>query len=100
MASDFDREGNPIYPMDFGNIPGQVPQRGDQDIKRDIESILFYDDLVRSYEIKIDVNQGVVTLSGTVSNDLERRRAEEDALKAFGVKQVINDIELSQQAAR
>ena len=100
MASDFDREGNRIYPVDFGNIPGQVPQRSDEDIKRDIESILFYDDLVRSYEIKIDANQGVVTLSGTVSNDMERRRAEEDALKAFGVKQVINNIELSQQAAR
>jgi osmotically-inducible protein OsmY len=102
MANEFDRDvdANPSYRKNFGDLPGQVPQRGDEDIRRDIESIIFYDDLVRAYEIKIDVNQGVVTLSGTVRTDMERRRAEEDASRAHGVKQVINNIELSQEVGR
>jgi osmotically-inducible protein OsmY len=105
MAWDFDPdiereiEAARSFPKEFGGLPGERRQRDDEAIKRDIESILFYDDLVRSYEVKIDVSQGVVTLSGTVSNDMERQRAMDDALKVPGVKEVRNDIQISRQAA-
>lgn len=99
MAGEYqlDGEGNPVFPKDFSSPPGQAPRRSDDDIKRDVESIMFYDDLVRSYEIAMAVENAVVTLTGTVSNDMERRRAEEDAWKAFGVRQVVNNIQIGMQ---
>ncbi len=99
MSAEFDRdlEGKRMIPKDWDDLPGQAPQRKDEVILKDIESMLFYDDLVHSYEIAVEVNRGVVTLSGTVSTEMERRRAAEDALKAVGVKEVVNNIQISRQ---
>lgn len=58
----------------------------------DIESALFYDEAVRSYRVKIDVAEGLVTLSGQVDSDAEKRKAEEDAHVIPGVKTVCNNL--------
>ncbi len=101
MESDSDRdfEDRTVFPKDF-DLPGEAPPRSDEEIKQDIESALFYDDLVSSYSIQVDVSQGVVKLSGAVTDDMERDRAAEDARKVPGVKEVINNIQLSQEARR
>lgn len=99
MATQHDPEKENLR-REFADLPGQIPRRPDDDIKRDIESNLFYDDLVRSYGIKIDVADGVVTLSGTVSDEFERRRAVADAQKAPGVRQIIDDLQIAQATGR
>jgi len=78
--------------MPYEKIPGAPPRRSDQDIKRDIETALFYDEAVRSYRVKIDVADGLVTLSGQVDSDAEKRKAEEDAHVIPGVKTVRNNL--------
>ncbi len=72
-------------------LPGHVT-RPDTAIKSDTESILFYDNMVNSYQVKVDVKDGITTLSGTVDSNDEKRVAEEDAKKVAGVRQVINNI--------
>ena len=51
MATDYgDERDRTGFPKDFDSPPGEPPRRSDEDIRRDLESILFYDDLVRSYD--------------------------------------------------
>ena len=78
--------------MPFEKVPGAPPRRSDQDIRRDIESALFYDEIVRSYRVKIDVQDGLVTLSGQVDGEAEKLKAEEDARVIPGVREVRNNL--------
>ncbi|MBI2952690.1 MAG: BON domain-containing protein [Chloroflexi bacterium] len=88
-----EREPNPrSFPV--GNepeLPGKV-KRDDSTIKSDIESALFYDNMVNSYQVKVDVKDGVVTLAGTVDSEEEKRLAEEDVKAVPGVLQVTNQL--------
>ncbi len=63
----------------------------DQDIKRDIESTLARNTLIDSTRIKVQVNDGVVTLSGTVDDYLTCRTAQDIAKYTSGVIDVLND---------
>ena len=90
------RERSPeprVYSMgDHGPFPGQAPARPDEDIKRDVDTALFYDEAVSSLGIDVSVQSGVVTMSGTVNSELARRLAGEDAWKVGGVRDVKNDL--------
>ena len=48
-------------------------------------------------DIKVDVKQGVVTLTGTVDSERERGKAAKLAKKVKGVKQVVNNIALKEK---
>lgn len=89
-----DREPNPTsFPVGSeAELPGKVAKREDQTIRRDIESALFYDNMVNSYQVTVDVVDGVVTLSGAVDSEDERRMAEEDARVIPGVRQIVNNL--------
>lgn len=89
-----EREPNPhTFPVgEEVELPGHAAKRDDAAIKHDVESALFYDNLVNSYQVTVDVKDGVVTLSGTVDSDEEKRAAEEDAQAVPGVSQVINNL--------
>ena len=78
--------------MPYEKVPGEPRPRSDQDITRDIASALFYDEAVRSYRVRIDVANGLVTLSGSVDSDAEKRKAEEDATVVPGVRGVSNNL--------
>ena len=56
--------------------------------------VLETDPLVPADQIGIRAHDGVVTLEGLVIREEERRRAEFDAWCLFGVKNVINRIEV------
>lgn len=66
--------------------------RSDEDIKRDIEDSLFWDTWVDSTRVDVEVQNGVVTLTGTVSSIIEKRAAGDDAWDVPGVIDVKNEI--------
>jgi osmotically-inducible protein OsmY len=49
---------------------------------------------VKGGDLKVDVKQGIVTLSGSVDNSHLKDKAGKLARKVKGVKQVVNNIEI------
>ena len=66
----------------------------DMDIKRAVESELWDDEAVDANRIDIETRQGVVTLTGAVSNILAKERAERIAEIIVGVRAVVNLIKV------
>lgn len=75
-------------------VAGAPDEIGDEDITRAIEVELIFDDAVSSHLIDVETIDGVVTLSGTVSNLLARERAASIAQSVKNVRSVINEIEV------
>jgi osmotically-inducible protein OsmY len=61
-------------------------------IKTRVKSKFIGEDLLKDSDIAVDVNDHVVTLSGTVMSDAARARAIEEAKQVEGVHQVINKL--------
>lgn len=64
--------------------------KSDAELKKAVEDALIYDPRVLSFNPKVEVDNGVVTLSGFVGNLKAKRAAEEDAMNTFGVWRVKN----------
>jgi osmotically-inducible protein OsmY len=77
----------------WGPFHGPV-RRTDEDIKHDVESLLFYDGLVDSINVNVQVSDRTVTLTGTVASSLEKKAAEDDAWAVFGVRDVNNQLKI------
>ena len=58
---------------------------------------LASDQVVKGGGLKVDVKQGVVTLSGTVDQQNQKDKATKVARKVKGVKQVVNNIEIKKR---
>jgi|GEM_PF-6472324 len=82
----------------YEKVPGQAPQRSDADIARDIETALFYNERVRSYEVKCDVHDGQVTCSGTVDDETTRRLVEDIVMGVPGCKGLVDNIQVRSSA--
>lgn len=78
-----------------------VPTRSvtDQMIAEDIVSALRRDLLVDADEVEVNVENGVVTLSGQVMSQAERKAAEDDASVTTGVLAVRNRLVVGRAAA-
>lgn len=74
--------------------------RTDDQIADDVETALLMDPAADSYEITTQVDNGVVTLSGTVESWQERNLAEKVARGVRGVRSVTNSIEVDYDADR
>ncbi len=74
------------------------PEKEDWQLKRDVENEFFWSPYVDKDNVKIDVSDGVVTLTGTADTMLERRMAVENALEA-GAKDVVNLLTLKEPNA-
>ena len=68
--------------------------RNDTDIAEAAVTQLKWSMLVPSSEIKVEVEKGMLTLTGTVNWDFQKRAAEERVEDIIGVKSVINQIKL------
>jgi osmotically-inducible protein OsmY len=64
----------------------------DKDLKQHVENALDWEPSVDAKDIGVSVDQGVVTLRGTVLSYSERLAAERVALRVYGVKAVANDL--------
>jgi osmotically-inducible protein OsmY len=69
-------------------------ERSDSEIKREVERELAWETRVDETEVGVEVDDGVVTLTGVVSSWGKRVAAEEAAHRAAGVLDVANDIEV------
>lgn len=66
----------------------------DQEIKEAVNDALLYDPRVSSFVIDVEVDNGLVTLSGTVDNLKSKHSAAQDARNTTGVWKVENNIKV------
>ena len=68
--------------------------KSDEDIKRDVESELRWDQDIDATDIGVAVKNGVVTLTGYVRSYMQKYHAERDVKRVAGVLAVANDLEV------
>jgi len=68
--------------------------RSDEAIREDVLLELKWDPKIKSTDIGVAVENGVVTLAGFVSNFWELDAAEKAAKRVYGVRAVANDLEV------
>lgn len=66
----------------------------DEKLQRDVLDELHWDRQVKPTDVGVEVNDGIVTLTGTVSEYKKRRSAAEAVLRVYGVRGLANDIEV------
>jgi hypothetical protein len=93
---DFERENQRLgRQQSMGPHAGRGPkgyQRSDERIKEDVCDCLTRDSQVDASDIEVQVKDGEVTLTGTVSERNEKRRAEDAIDDVSGVKEIHNQI--------
>ena len=78
----------------------RTPSRSDDKVRKDVESALLYDAATDSYDLRSDVKDGVVTLSGTVPSYREKQIAVYVAKSVKGVKAVNDSITMKNKNER
>jgi osmotically-inducible protein OsmY len=68
--------------------------RSDSDIRRDVEDELRWDPDIDDTDIAVNVNNGIVTLTGFVRSYVQKYQAETAAKRVAGAVGVVNDIEV------
>lgn len=101
MAADRDRTGRLTEPAFYeairlnqqsqGNSEAQK-RMNDSHLAQQVKNVLSSSRDINGYAIKVDVYNGVVTLSGTVRTQTEKQKAEDLATSTPGVTQVFNSI--------
>jgi len=74
--------------------------RKDGDIRQDIQSALLMDPAADSYEVGVEVDNGKVTLTGSVESWAEKRLCAHVAKGVKGVKDLENDIRIVYETDR
>ncbi|MDI7274778.1 MAG: BON domain-containing protein [Anaerolineae bacterium] len=87
--------GARYYCVDY-TLANANPFRSDEDIRREIELTLVWDTWVNSDEVRVEVRDGVATLSGEVDSITAKRSAGDDAWDTVGVMDVVNNIAVRQ----
>lgn len=75
-------------------------ERNDEQIKDDIVNALLFDPATDSYELNVKVDDGTVTLTGTVQSWSEKELAENVVKGVKGVTDVNNDIDIQYESDR
>ncbi len=68
--------------------------KGDAEIQQAVREELKWDTRLRDAEVRVEVDHGVVTLTGQVDSFAKRVAAQEAAHRVAGVLDVVNDIEV------
>ena len=72
----------------------QKPRKTDTQLHRDVLEELRWDSRVDETEVGVEVDAGVVTLTGTVTSWAKRLAAQEASRRVIGVLDVANDIKV------
>jgi osmotically-inducible protein OsmY len=75
-------------------------RRSDERIREEVSDTLTADPRVDASEITVNVEGGVVTLTGTVSSRDQKRRAEDCAEGVSGVSDVTNNLRVNREDSR
>ncbi len=102
--SEYEPEPGELYgPARYGYGPYyerlRRHRRSDDEIRADVEDALFYDTWVDADRIEIEVEDGIVTLRGTLPNFDEVRFATDDAWDVDGVRGVRSEFEVGPTGA-
>lgn len=81
------------------NLMNSLGSPDDKAIVADVQSKLFQDPVLKTRDIQVSSQKGVVVLTGNVNSDLEKAAAERLAGEAKGVKQVFNQLSVSGSGA-
>jgi len=87
------RANGVINVTNYINVSSVWTWGSDLEIQKDITTELWWSPFVDSDEVKVDVEQGIVTLTGEVNSWTERTIAEENAYEG-GAKDVINKLKI------
>jgi hypothetical protein len=87
-----------IIPGPFVGVGPQDYQRSDDRIEEELSERLMQHGLIDASDIVVEVNDGEVTLSGTVDDRQTKRLAEDVAENVFGVQDIHNQLHVSQPA--
>jgi osmotically-inducible protein OsmY len=68
--------------------------KGDLKLQQDVMKELKWEPRVRDAEIRVDVKDGVVTLSGYVDSNSQKWAADITATRVFGVRSVVEEIQV------
>ena len=79
----------------INNIVVNAPLLGDDILKQNVNDALLRDPATDSYEIMVDVNNGSVTLSGTVESWQKKQLSEFVVKGVLGVKEIKNEISVN-----
>jgi hypothetical protein len=74
-------------------------RRSAEDIRDDVEETLFYDTWIDADRIEVEVEDGVVTLRGTLASYDEVRYATDDAWEVDGVRGVRSELRVEEPRA-
>jgi osmotically-inducible protein OsmY len=69
----------------------------DQGIEKNLDAALIQSNMLKS--VKYEVKSGVVTLTGEVTSENKRARAEKVAAGVPNVQQVVNNLQIKDQKA-
>jgi hypothetical protein len=89
--------GPRYYCIDY-TLVNANPFRSDEDIRREIEDTFVWDTWVNSDEVKVQVKDGVATITGEVDSITAKRSAGDDAWDTVGVIDVVNNVRVRQPA--
>jgi len=70
-------------------------RRTDEQIKKDITNQLYWDGRVNASDVKVEVSEGKVTLTGSVPSYKAKEAAADDACCILGVKLLNNDLKVA-----
>ncbi len=76
----------------YAGVPPKGYTRSDERIWEEVNEELTRDAWLDPSDIEVNVQNGAVTLTGTVDSRLARRLAAEDARRVFGVRDVRNEL--------
>ncbi len=77
-------------PVDGGMKMLSISAKSDSAVRQAVRDAMLYDPRVFSFNVNVDVSDGVATLRGTVDNLKAKRAAAEDARNTVGVMAVRN----------
>jgi hypothetical protein len=77
---------------------GCAKSKSDAQLASEIQQKIQSDFAVTNKQLGVNVSNGVVTLSGAVQNEMERAAAANDAAQVEGVRTVVNNLTVSDQA--
>jgi osmotically-inducible protein OsmY len=72
----------------------RISRKSDTSIHRDVLAELSWDTRVDATDVGVEVDQGIVTLTGIVDSQAKRLAAQEAAHRVAGVRAVVNDVEV------
>jgi osmotically-inducible protein OsmY len=85
--------------VDLPTVSGLAEPLGDEEIRADVIEQLIWDDRVNAANVRVEVEDGIVTLSGTVPTYLARLAAADAARLIPGVLSAVNELTVGTDAA-